>query len=102
MSTDLEFHQASLTPIKIEAPLGSKIESDNAETSPCRTPTSAEHKIPVILTCPPAPRKPRRVVRCKRRIREFDFFEIVNRDEVEEFFRSSLEVGEAKRRCKCK
>ncbi|GMP90729.1 hypothetical protein CsSME_00041719 [Camellia sinensis var. sinensis] len=27
----------------------------------CRTPTSLEHKIPVILSYPPVPKKPRRI-----------------------------------------
>ncbi|KAH7547814.1 hypothetical protein JRO89_XS14G0019600 [Xanthoceras sorbifolium] len=78
----------------------------------CRTPTSFENKIPQILTCPPAPRKPKRKVAalsCKRKLLdEFQFFEIANREEVESFFRSSFEQNSdssrdvvAKRRCKC-
>ncbi|KAJ4837385.1 hypothetical protein Tsubulata_029282 [Turnera subulata] len=68
----------------------------------CRTPTSEEHKIPAILSCPPAPRKPRRGVSCKRKLSEFDFFEIVKREEVDRFFQSAFETT-AKRRCRpCK
>lgn len=59
-----------------------------------RTPTSKEHKIPALMTCPPAPRKPmKKVVPCKRKLMtELKFFEIVKREEVESFFRSSFEV----------
>lgn len=57
----------------------------------CRTPTSKEHRIPKILDCPPAPRKPKRAPTCKRKLSELQFFEIVNREEVDSFFRSSFE-----------
>ncbi|KAJ0533467.1 putative cyclin-dependent protein kinase inhibitor SMR [Helianthus annuus] len=50
------------------------------------TPKSPEHKIPEAVTCPPAPKKPR--ISCKRRISEFEFFEI---DEIESFFKSSYQ-----------
>uniref|UniRef100_A0A2P2II39 Cyclin-dependent protein kinase inhibitor SMR1-like n=1 Tax=Rhizophora mucronata TaxID=61149 RepID=A0A2P2II39_RHIMU len=71
-----------------------------ADDDNCKTPTSEEQKIPAILSCPPAPRKPRMAVSCKRKLSELDFFENVNRGEVESFFRSSFEVV-AKRRCPC-
>ncbi|CAN1238687.1 hypothetical protein LINGRAPRIM_LOCUS2164 [Linum grandiflorum] len=51
-----------------------------------------------MLKCPPAPRKPkaRPATSCKRKLMsELDFFEVVNREEVESFFRSGL----SKRRC---
>lgn len=51
----------------------------------CQTPKSPRNMIPEILSCPPAPKKPRRVVSCKRKL--CDFFEIVAREEVESFFR---------------
>ncbi|OAY38922.1 cyclin-dependent protein kinase inhibitor SMR3 [Manihot esculenta] len=64
-------------------------QQENAEEC-CRTPTSEEHKIPAILQCPPAPRKPkRRTVLCKRKLSEFEF---LNCQEVESLFRSSSEV----------
>lgn len=51
----------------------------------CQTPKSPRNMIPEILSCPPAPKKTRRVVSCKRKL--CDFFEIVAREEVESFFR---------------
>ncbi|KAI5344350.1 PREDICTED: cyclin-dependent kinase inhibitor [Prunus dulcis] len=47
----------------------------------CRTPTSKEHKIPTVVTCPPAPRKPARraASSCKRKLQ---FFETANQDEI--------------------
>ena len=68
-------------------------EDDNKEEEEdcCRTPTSKEHRIPKILDCPPAPRKPKRAPTCKRKLSELQFFEIVNREEVDSFFRSSFE-----------
>ncbi|EXC11979.1 hypothetical protein L484_001720 [Morus notabilis] len=70
----------------------------------CRTPTSAEHRIPAILSCPPAPRKPAtaRAPSCKRKLSELDFFDVVNREEIDRFFRSSFAkaaTGSAKRSC---
>ncbi|OWM87624.1 cyclin-dependent protein kinase inhibitor SMR1-like [Punica granatum] len=62
----------------------------------CRTPTSEENRIPALLSCPPAPKKPRLALSCKRKLSELDFFEIVNRAEVEEFF--SATPVEPKRR----
>nr|XP_023876179.1 cyclin-dependent protein kinase inhibitor SMR1-like [Quercus suber] len=84
-------------------------EDDNKaeEEDCCRTPTSKEHRIPKILDCPPAPRKPKRAPTCKRKLSDLQFFEIVNRDEVDSFFRSSFEqlaVITSKKRncCSCK
>ncbi|KAJ9159870.1 hypothetical protein P3X46_025327 [Hevea brasiliensis] len=116
MSTDHESRQdlprIQVPPIKIQT-LGScstsedlrddVIQQENGDE--CRTPTSEEHKIPAILSCPPAPRKPRRrTVLRKRKLSEFEFFEIVNRQEVESFFGSSFEVvaPAKKRSCPCK
>ncbi|KAK4783446.1 hypothetical protein SAY86_007820 [Trapa natans] len=53
----------------------------------CRTPTSEGNIIPAILTCPPAPKKPRIAPSCKRKLSELDFFEILNRTEIDELFR---------------
>ncbi|XP_022133553.1 cyclin-dependent protein kinase inhibitor SMR1 [Momordica charantia] len=60
----------------------------------CRTPTSAEHKIPKIVSCPGAPKKPKRPpVPCKRKLTmELKFFEIVNQEEVDNFFRSAYDL----------
>ncbi|CAK9316997.1 unnamed protein product [Citrullus colocynthis] len=49
----------------------------------CRTPTSAENKIPAVVQCPPAPRKRKRPPSCRRRLMELEFVEIVNREEIE-------------------
>lgn len=80
-----------------------KIDEVDDNNECCRTPTSKEHRIPKILDCPPAPRKPKMVPSCKRKLSELQFFEIVNRDEVDSFFRSSFEqlavITSAKRNC---
>lgn len=126
MSADLELckelPKIRLSSIRIRTPQasepvadtdGSEIQRrnfDDDEKAECRTPTSKEHKIPVLVSCPPAPRKPRRVAQCKRKFQELEFFEIVNRDEVDAFFRSSFDelaainASAAKRRncCSCK
>lgn len=73
-------------------------EEENTEFD-CHTPISEENRIPKILSCPPAPRKPRRRgPSCKRKLKELQFFEIVNGDEIEGFFRSSFQQLARKRR----
>ena len=78
-------------------------EDENDVEYYCRTPTSKEHRIPSILDCPPAPRKPKRAPSCKRKLSEIQFFEIVNYDEVDAFFRSSFDklavLTSVKRNC---
>ncbi|KAI6669241.1 hypothetical protein NL676_004126 [Syzygium grande] len=67
----------------------------------CRTPTSEKHRIPAVLRCPPAPKKPRfsRSSSCKRKLSELDFFDIVNRHEVDAFFElATATAGVSKRR----
>ncbi|XP_041002540.1 cyclin-dependent protein kinase inhibitor SMR1-like [Juglans microcarpa x Juglans regia] len=108
MSTDLEFlHDLSKIPrLTVETKATAQASNDIADdigtgvlvepkkeddNECCRTPTSKEHRIPEILDCPPAPRKPRRVPACKRKLSELKFFEIVNPEEVDAFFRSSFE-----------
>ncbi|KAG2729706.1 hypothetical protein I3760_01G262100 [Carya illinoinensis] len=126
MSTDLEFlHDLSKIPrLTVEIKTTEQASNDIADdvgtgvvVEPkkeeeddecCRTPTSKEHRIPEILDCPPAPRKPRRVTSCKRKLSELKFFEIVNPEEVDAFFRSSFEnvsaIRSVKKRswCPCK
>ncbi|KAF4368025.1 hypothetical protein CsatB_011331 [Cannabis sativa] len=79
----------------------------------CVTPTSERYKIPKIVSCPPAPRKPaRRVPSCKRKLTELQFFDVKNREDVDEFLRSistnnsngspSSTAAAAKRCCPCK
>ncbi|XP_050208816.1 cyclin-dependent protein kinase inhibitor SMR1-like [Mercurialis annua] len=75
-----------------------EIQQQNNEED-CTTPTSDENKIPPVVICPPAPRKPKTMMgSCKRKL---DFLEIVKREEVESYFRSNFDVL-AKRRCPCK
>ena len=78
-------------------------EDENNVEYYCRTPTSKEHRIPSILDCPPAPRKPKRASSCKRKLSEVQVFEIVNYDEVDAFFRSSFDklavLTSVKRNC---
>lgn len=72
----------------------------------CKTPTSSDHKIPRIRSCPPTPRKKeRKLLLQKRKFSEMEFFEASNRDEVESFFRSNFELARVescrmKRRCR--
>ncbi|KAL7252832.1 hypothetical protein ACSBR1_007397 [Camellia fascicularis] len=118
MSTDLEFRQGlpqlRLPAIRIRASLLSETTGDDSTATiqtpksgvddECHTPKSPEHKIPAILICPPAPKKPKRSVSCKRKLCELEFFEIVAREEVESFFRSSFDEFvdvNLKRRCPC-
>ncbi|GAB4860167.1 hypothetical protein Ancab_011645 [Ancistrocladus abbreviatus] len=55
--------------LKIKIPsLGEQLDGDNEENNDgFKTPTSMDHKIPVILKCPPAPMKPKRPPSRKRR-----------------------------------
>lgn len=53
----------------------------------CRTPTSEENRIPAVLTCPPAPRKPRLALKRKRKLSELEYFEILNSAGIDEIFR---------------
>ncbi|OIT39193.1 hypothetical protein A4A49_08100 [Nicotiana attenuata] len=54
----------------------------------CRTPTSQKNKIPTVGRCPPpAPKKPRKLLFCKRKLYDH-FFEVSGNEELERFFRS--------------
>ncbi|KAL6980276.1 hypothetical protein U1Q18_021919 [Sarracenia purpurea var. burkii] len=131
MSTDLEFRQGlpqlrlstdrSIATSQLAETIASgddgrektpiwtpKSGSESSGDDECQTPTSAEHKIPATLSCPPAPKKPRQLSgSCKRKMCEIKFFEIVEREEIESFFRSSSglndvnSTGVVKRRCPC-
>lgn len=78
------------------------------------TPTEDENKIPITLTPPPAPRKPvikRKGIACKRKLfgeinHQVSHHQIVNKEEVDAFFKSSFEslAGRSAmivKRCKC-
>ncbi|KAF2321726.1 hypothetical protein GH714_001910 [Hevea brasiliensis] len=55
------------------------VPSDQEE---CKTPTSSNHKIPTIRSCPPTPKKKvQKLFLNKRKLPEMDFFEAANRDE---------------------
>ncbi|KAM1706071.1 hypothetical protein ACFXTH_028038 [Malus domestica] len=110
MATGLDFCQDLPNPrlptIKISAPhprpQPSASHSDSDVVSECAETKSPRFlNVPAILTCPPAPRKPPRrlVSSCKRKLQ---FFEITNREEVEDMFRSSFLINsQAKRSCPC-
>ncbi|CAI9296182.1 unnamed protein product [Lactuca saligna] len=105
MSADLEFRLQELPAIQLTS-LTLKLPSTEQESSEescrtqseqveeCVTPTSPEHRIPEILSCPPAPKKQRHGASpsCKRRLTEFQFFEVVARDEIDSFFKASYEL----------
>ncbi|CAL0299794.1 unnamed protein product [Lupinus luteus] len=74
------------------------VEKISTDDDSCRTPTTKESKIPEIVTCPPAPKKPKALVSCKRKLMdEFKFFEDTNKEDMEAFFRSTF----PKRNCPC-
>ena len=81
-----------LRPITAVVPAVQEEEVDGRPTSPeespqCTTPTSEEFKLPgVPRSCPPAPRKPQRAIRCKRRLSELEFV-VVRQEEMESLFR---------------
>ncbi|KAL4191054.1 hypothetical protein AMTRI_Chr07g78890 [Amborella trichopoda] len=52
----------------------------------CSTPTSAEHKIPFLENCPPAPMKKPMIVKRKKDYVDAPFF-ILNFHEIEALFR---------------
>ncbi|KAI9124404.1 hypothetical protein K1719_004326 [Acacia pycnantha] len=90
---DLDHSDRVDTPAEAAAAHGGR---EDDET--CRTPTSKENRIPAALTCPPAPKKAKRSVSCKRKLlEEFQLFEKVNKDEIDGFFRSNF----PKRSCRC-
>ncbi|KAK9158727.1 hypothetical protein Scep_005301 [Stephania cephalantha] len=69
---------------------------DDEEQWCCVTPTSKDQKIPILLSCPPAPKKPKRsnvVLSCKRKLlcsSELQFFESTTsgREQVDSFFKA--------------
>jgi hypothetical protein len=63
---------------------GTVVDGVNENDESYRTPTSKESKIPEIQDCPPAPRKPKPFVSCKRKLMdEFKFFEVSNNEEID-------------------
>lgn len=77
---------------------GAVVDGENGNDESYRTPTSKESKIPEILNCPPAPKKPKPFVSCKRKLMdEFQFFEVSSNEDMDAFFRSTF----PKRTCPC-
>ncbi|KAJ8551469.1 hypothetical protein K7X08_021484 [Anisodus acutangulus] len=72
--------------IKINScPNSQRCNNNISNKDECKTPKSPSFFIPKILKCPPAPKKPKRVISsCKRKLQ---FVEIVAREEVDSFFR---------------
>ncbi|KAM7279570.1 hypothetical protein ACFE04_006704 [Oxalis oulophora] len=65
---------------------------NNNEEYYCKTPTSSDHKIPKIQSCPSTPRKKQISLVNSINIhkRKFEFYETTNKEEVESFFRSQF------------
>ncbi|XP_071728783.1 cyclin-dependent protein kinase inhibitor SMR3-like [Rutidosis leptorrhynchoides] len=116
MSTDLQLRHdipsIRLTSLKLKIPETQndslsdesctvQIDDYEQEIGNCHTPTSSEYRIPEIIICPPAPKKQRQSVpSCKRKLSEFDFVELVARDEIDTFFKSSFEfINQKNKRC---
>ncbi|KAF8395315.1 hypothetical protein HHK36_019258 [Tetracentron sinense] len=103
MSKFLEFQhglpEIQLPPIEVKTRKSLDVDDEDdgriqltTSNDECRTPKSDEQSIPVIRNCPPAPRKRRPVVLCKRKLSELQFFEITGRTEVDSFFQSNFEL----------
>lgn len=84
------------------------VEEGEEEKEECKTPSSSDHKIPTIQSCPPTPKKKVRASMVhKRKLSELHFFETTGREEVESFFRSNshpltvdASPGVKRRRCR--
>lgn len=81
----------------IQLKINEEDDEDKENEDPrCTTPKSDENKIPVIINCPPAPIKlNNRVILCKRKLSEFNFFETQDggRHQIESFF-GSIEIDQ--------
>ncbi|KAF3666895.1 putative non-symbiotic hemoglobin 2-like [Capsicum annuum] len=63
--------------------------SNKEQAAEIRTPGTPQNLIPKILSCPPAPKKPKRVISCKRKLLgELEFFDVAAKEEVDSFFKS--------------
>ncbi|RWW09719.1 hypothetical protein GW17_00026772 [Ensete ventricosum] len=84
--------ELSLRPIKMAPPS----KDDDEE---CHTPTAKESKLPsTTQSCPPAPRKPGKARRCKRRLwPDAELIEI-RAEEMEQVFGSRGQWSHAKKR----
>ncbi|KAG5607956.1 hypothetical protein H5410_029448 [Solanum commersonii] len=96
MSIDPELLEMKLPNIKVIT------SSNDDEYINCQTPKSSQYLIPKILSCPPAPKKPKRMSSCssckRKLIDEFKFFD--EQEEIESFFRF-VDVNSTKKRRRC-
>ena len=81
-------HEAAMIPSHEQQNINDGEEDDYQNDEYCSTPTAVQHKIPAMTSCPPPPPPPKKpsVSSRKRKLSEVEFFEIVNRDEVDMFF----------------
>ncbi|XP_071713665.1 cyclin-dependent protein kinase inhibitor SMR3-like [Rutidosis leptorrhynchoides] len=115
MSTDLQLRHdllpIRLASLKIKVPetqISESLSEDSCtlqldeDDETCHTPTSSKNRIPSIVICPGAPKKPKQSVSgCKRKVSEFDFVEFLAREEIDMFFRSSFELINQKNKRRC-
>ncbi|KAJ8528849.1 hypothetical protein K7X08_030493 [Anisodus acutangulus] len=92
-------------PLSTESNENSRDQSERCsiikEPAEIRTPGSPQHLIPKILSCPPAPKKPKKAISCKRKLLgELEFFDVVAREEVDSFF-SSVDENSSNRKRRC-
>ncbi|CAN4100831.1 unnamed protein product [Withania somnifera] len=65
--------------------------SEHIDEELCRTPTCRKNKIPIAGSCPPP--APKKLLLCKRKFSEFEFFEVSGNEELEKFFISCTEIS---------
>ncbi|KAE9617529.1 hypothetical protein Lal_00034998 [Lupinus albus] len=93
IKTILPDHTTKIIHVKIDQ----DDSGDSGDVDIYQTPTSKESKIPAIITCPRAPRKAKQIS-CKRKLMdEYQFFEVVNKEEMDAFSMSNF----PKRSCRC-
>lgn len=99
MSIDQELLEMKLPNIKV---ITSSNDDEDDKYINCQTPKSSQYLIPKILSCPPAPKKPKMVFSCssckRRLIDEFNIFD--EQEEIESFFRF-VDVNSTKKRRRC-
>ncbi|OIW08529.1 hypothetical protein TanjilG_03205 [Lupinus angustifolius] len=66
----------------------------------CKTPTGSRNKIPIIQTCPHAPRKKRKFSSLMKRSSATNLNFLVRDEEVELFFKSMFSITRVPKRCR--
>ncbi|KAE9616719.1 hypothetical protein Lalb_Chr03g0027791 [Lupinus albus] len=66
----------------------------------CKTPTGSRNKIPIIQTCPNAPRKKRKYFSLMKRSTATNLNFLEREDEVELFFKSMFPLTRVPKRCR--